>query len=449
MNTEKALKILQVSTTDRIGGAAGDCWSLHRAWLERGHDAWIATGVKSCDDPRVMLLSPEGVRPGLARRLDARSGLSAMARLQRRVGQWMGREDFAFPATAGLLQVPPERPDVVHCHNLHGGYFDLRRLPELSAERPVVLTLHDSWLLGGHCAHPLGCARWETGCGSCPDLSIYPPVLRDGTAGNARRKRDIFARSRVYVATPCAWLMERVQRSMLAPAIVESRIIPYGVSPDLFHPGDRAQAREALGIAQDARVLLFSSFMVRNNPFRDFALLRDALLELAREWTGAPLILLALGGEGAEEQVGKATIRYLPFTDDREFVAGVYRAADLYLHAALMDTFPNAVLEALASGTPVLATAAGGIAEQVRGLVVDHPDGLNDAGADAATGHLTPIGDLAAFSRGLRVLLEDGERLAQLGRNARRDALDRFAPAREADEYESWYRKILKEWRPT
>ena len=49
---------------------------------------------------------------------------------------------------------------------------------------PVALTLHDEWLLTGHCAYTLGCERWRIGCGRCPDLTIYPAIRRDSTAEN-------------------------------------------------------------------------------------------------------------------------------------------------------------------------------------------------------------------------------------------------------------------------
>jgi glycosyltransferase involved in cell wall biosynthesis len=98
--------------------------------------------------------------------------------LQRR----LGREDFHFPGTWCLLNLPPKRPDIVHCHNLHGGYFDLRVLPWLSREVPVVLTLHDAWLLSDHCAHSFDCEKWKESCGSCPDLTIPPSIRRDATA---------------------------------------------------------------------------------------------------------------------------------------------------------------------------------------------------------------------------------------------------------------------------
>lgn len=58
--------------------------------------------------------------------------------------QHTGREDSHFPGVHRLLDLPPRPPTLLHVHNLHGGYFDLRALPCLSARLPVVMTLYDA-----------------------------------------------------------------------------------------------------------------------------------------------------------------------------------------------------------------------------------------------------------------------------------------------------------------
>ncbi|UCG17807.1 MAG: glycosyltransferase [Phycisphaerales bacterium] len=457
------LNILQVSTFDAYGGAEKVAWDLFQEYLARGHGSWLAVGRKRTSHPRVLRLENDSA-PGAWRRFWWR----AHDRSQRFYGRWWGTrlcrmthrlaepvgaldafrglEDFHYPGTRRLPEMTPERPNIVHGHNLHARYFDLRVLPWLSRQVPVVLTLHDAWLTTGHCAHSFDCVRWQTGCGRCPDLRIYPAIRRDATAANWRRKRDIYAASRLYVATPCRWLMDRVGRSMLAPAIVESRVIPYGVDVSVFRVADRAAARADLGIPPHSDVLLFAASGVRTNLWKDYDTMRGALVRLAERSGGRPLLLLALGEAAPAERVGRAEIRFVPYQSDPEVVARHYQAADVYVHAARVDTFPNTVLEALACGVPVVATAVGGIPEQVKSLP---PPGRRSLGLRSihgpadATGILVPCGDTESMAAAVDQLLSDAGLRRRLAESAAADARHRFSLDREADDYLAWYYRLL------
>ena len=65
------------------------------------------------------------------------------------------------------------------------------------------------WMFTGHCAHSLECELWKNGCGHCPDLTLYPSLLRDGTKSNHALKRRIYKKSKLYISTPSKWLMEK------------------------------------------------------------------------------------------------------------------------------------------------------------------------------------------------------------------------------------------------
>jgi glycosyltransferase involved in cell wall biosynthesis len=289
------------------------------------------------------------------------------------------------------------------------------------------LTLHDAWLLSGHCAHSFDCERWRIGCGQCPDLTIDPAIRRDATAYNWRRKRDIFANSRLHVAAPSRWLMEKVEHSMLARGVVEARVIPNGVDLAVFHPSDQRAARAALGISNDALVVLFAATDIRRNMWKDYATVHDAVGRTAERLTGQSVVFLAMGEEARTERFGSAEVRFLPHRDG-ESSARVYAAADVYAHAARAETFPNTILEALASGTPAVATAVGGIPEQIE-------DGL--------TGFLVPAGDAQALSDRLTQLLSDEHLLQRMSRTAATTAKIRFDLARQADAYLGWYGDLV------
>lgn len=427
--TRRPLCILQVSTYDFVGGAGLVAWSLFQAYRMRGYTSRLAVGYKLSNDADVLSISDHAkAKPG--RGPWFRGLFDVLTQSGRVLDRYRGIEDFRYPGTWGLLELTGQRPDLVHCHNLHGGYFDLRVLTWLSKQVPVVLTLHDAWLLSGHCAHSLDCERWKTGCGKCPDLTLDPAIRRDATAHNWQRKRELFKHSRLYIATPSRWLMQKVEQSILTSGLTEARIIPNGVDLSIFHPGDQQLARTALGIPRDALVILFIANAVRRNIWKDYRMLHDAVALTAERIKARQILLFALGEDGSPERIGSAEVRFVPYQSDPRTVARYYQAADVYVHASRADTFPNAVVEALACGTPVVATAVGGIPEQV-----EH----------GRTGFLVPRNDSQALAHQVTKLLCENELRQSISRQAAEAAHRQFDLQRQVNAYLAWYHELVHE----
>ncbi len=448
LSANKSLRIMHVNSLDVVGGAAKIAQTLHLGCETQGHASSFIVGCKRDHNSNAIEVDSDRYRSKYARLLISIG--SKLAPLEgRRLGAttlrknlvWLGQpnrlrsvrrgeEDFDYPGTQYILKSTPALPDIVHCHNLHGGYFDLRYLTELSKIVPVVITLHDEWMLTGHCACTLGCERWKTGCGDCPDLKVYQAIAHDATAYNWVRKKDIYSRSKLFVATPSKWLMDKVGQSILAPAIAESRVINNGVDLEVFKPGDQSEARSKLGIKQSAKVMLFAANGIRNSKFKDYRTLREAIVRVAACMPGIDLQFVALGETSEPEQIDNATITFVPYSSDPDIVAAHYQAADIYLHAAHSDNFPTTVLESLACGVPVVATAIGGIPEQIE-------DGVN--------GYLVPAKDSESMAQRICELLNDDMKREHMGRAAAEAAKAHFGSALMADRYLSWYCEILNE----
>jgi glycosyltransferase involved in cell wall biosynthesis len=464
----RALRVLHVTASEGGGGADGVAARLAAGLRGRGHEAWLAVGQRSTTDSTTeshVVAIPHDDAPvwrwsgyafaydGLRRLAATHPGRGAgrLARLLRRATHpeaagawWTGLEDFDFPGTARLLSLPPAPPEILHAHNLHGGYFDLRQLGPLSARLPVCLTLHDAWLLSGHCAHAFDCDRWKTGCGACPDLTIEPAVRRDRTAENWQRKRAILASSRVHVATPSQWLMDRVSQSLLPPAVATARVIPNGIDTAFFSPGDRVSARAALGLPADSAVVLVTTGEP-GAPWRDGPLLVDALDRAAAAFADRPLRFLAAGRASLSprELPARVASRVIaPGHLSPDGMREAYRAADVYVHAARADTFPTAVLEALACGLPVVATRVGGIPEQVNAVPLATVVANHGTRVDG-TGVLIDPGDAAGMAEAIRGLLTSAALRAELGARASADARARFSLDAQVRACEDWYCAIL------
>ncbi len=149
------------------------------------------------------------------------------------------------------------------------------------------------------------------------------------------------------------------------------RVIPAGVDLDLFHPADREEARRELALEEYRRVLLFAG---RLQPFKGLDLLLHAMTYLPNH--GTTRLLVVGGNAGKKDEMVKmnSLVNDLGIGSMVGFVGPVehdrmptfYNAADICVVPSYHESFGMVAVEALASGTPVLASRVGGLATIVR-----------------------------------------------------------------------------------
>ena len=239
---------------------------------------------------------------------------------------------------------------------------------------------------------------------------------------------DVFLAEKPGVRMAAAWALRRSRLlTGCSPELVDrvcalgfpaerSRVIPYGVDVDTFSPGpDRSAWRERLGIPKDAPLLLSVGRMATKKGFH---ILMEALpgILLASEASGAHVVLA--GGGDLLPDLQREARRFpgrlhLPGPVLHDTLPDLYRAADVFVLPAVHDSrgnvdgLPNVILEAMASGLPVVASGISGIP-----LAVE----------DGVTGLLVPEKDPAALAGALRNLLADRELARSMGERGRRKA---------------------------
>jgi glycosyltransferase involved in cell wall biosynthesis len=181
---------------------------------------------------------------------------------------------------------------------------------------------------------------------------------------SARRARTIEAlQSACGVITVSQNLANRVVEMGVRPENV--RVIYNGVHSEVFHPGDRDAARRELQLTPNRPLVLFVGNL---EEIKGVHVLLEACQILLRERMPVELALIGTGSwrKRLERQAGRlgimGSVRFIGGLSQRELPSW-YRAADLLAVPSLSEGVPNVLLEAIACGTPYVASDVGGIPE--------------------------------------------------------------------------------------
>jgi glycosyltransferase involved in cell wall biosynthesis len=213
------------------------------------------------------------------------------------------------------------------------------------------------------------------------------------------------------------------------PAKVGLPVVPVikGIDGELFRP-DGHSVRDALRLS-GLRVIVAVSRLV---PIKNVRLLIDAIALVRQR---VPTVHLLLVGEGPDHQRVASRVTELDLRDCVTMMGSVphretpayYRAGDVFALSSDFDNSPNAVLEAMACGLPIVATDSGGVR-----------DFVSDGG-----GVIVVCGDAIALAQGLERFLTDPAGAAAAGAHNRAAAVARFSWSESARQLQAVYQRVI------
>lgn len=248
---------------------------------------------------------------------------------------------------------------------------------------------------------------------------------------NFRRFMRLFIHRYIAVSRDLQqWLLEKVR---VSPQ--KARQIYNGVDQQRFTPGTVKPLALLPAHWQDHGDILVLGTVGRLTPVKDQQLLLRALAHLRSEQPDETAHLrLVIAGDGPlrdalaqqARQLGLDSVVWL--AGDRKDVPAILSALDIFVLPSLAEGISNTVLEAMASGLPVVATAAGGNVELVE-------QGFNGA--------LFPVGDHIALASVLWDLLSNESKRIEQGVNARQRISEQFDWNRTVNSYLEVYDELL------
>src|SRR3989338_2472236 len=329
------MNILHINTIDNRGGAGRVHWRLSNEQKRRGHHVFSFVGFKYSDDPIVCEVPKNP--------------------LYYRMSKFFAN-DLRFSGSNWILKTEEyKKANVIHCHNIHSGFFNLKTLEIMSKEKPVVWTLQDLWPITSGCTDSYRCKieKPRKFCG----------VLWDNRKHLLEQKKKIYRNSNFTTVTSSKWMTGKIKGSALGH--LDNRLIFNGIDTSIFNPRNKLESRKELSLPLDKKVILFIAIGGIGDRLKGAS--------YVEEIAGCYLsdknkLFVAIGGKkksDTDKKRKKDNIIQTGYIGDENILAKYYSAADFFLYPSRADNSPLVVTEAMACGTPVVSFETDGIPEMI------------------------------------------------------------------------------------
>lgn len=381
------MKILVIGTIDNKGGAALISWEIRKNLKALGHTVNTFVRYKYSDKSDVFIIP------------------------RKRYQDWLVKlfaNDLKFAWTDYLLETKEfKEADIVHCHNLHSNFFDLKTLQKMSLQKPVVWTIHDMWAFTGFASDSATLKK--------PNRKKFLLFLWDNTPHLLRVKKNIYKKSKLCVVAVSDWLKKEIEKSVLGKQSITR--IYNGIDVNIFKPYDKTLVRKELGLPLDKKIVAcgIKGWADSNKIIDDYTGRDD-------------IFFVAIGHSNIKTKNKNFT--HFPYTENKKLLCQYLSVADVFFYPTKGDTFGLISAEALSCGTPVVTYNIDALPE-----IVSHKE----------VGYVAEYENIESAKAGIEYILNlSKDAYALMSTKARERIVNNFSSEKMYEEYLALYKKILE-----
>ncbi|RHO57307.1 glycosyltransferase [Eubacterium sp. AM05-23] len=353
------MRVLQIDVNCKSGSTGKIAYDLHTQLIKDGHISAVCYGRgEKINEPNIYKF-------GYDLETKIHAGLTRMTGLT---------GCYSYFSTKRLLKfMRAFRPDVVHIHELHAYFVNLKPVIRYLKEKKIktIWTFHCEFMYTGKCGYAYECENWKTECGKCPHLKDYPKsFFFDFTKKMFRDKKNLLSDfENLTIITPSQWLADRAKQSFLGDKGIQ--VIHNGVDTEnVFYPRNFEHLKKRHHLTDEKIILAVAPDLMSERKGGRY------VVELAEMMKGENVKFILIGVEDLSEKFPDNVIA-LGRTDNQIELAEYYSMADVFVICSERENFPTTCVEAICCGTPVCGFDVGGTKETTPvnfGLFVNYGD---------------------------------------------------------------------------
>lgn len=358
------MKILIISTSDIIGGAAIAAKRMTKALRDSGQDAKMLVNIKSGNEIFVQEYAQSSFKKKLTTFIKL---FEKILFIPKEISK---QERYSFSTALfgeNLLQHPlVKEADILHLHWVNHGFLSYKHLGELiKTGKPIFITMHDMWYMTGGCHHARECTNYQNQCGNC--VFIKGNSENDLSRIGYLKKKSIYTNDITFIPVS-KWLENLTRESSL---LQNNRIvnIPNPLDIKIFHQKDKIESQKRFNLKPNKTYILYAAAKV-DNIRKGYEYLSKALGELFHSDLSIKknIEIVVMGRVKDQSLINfHFPTHFIGNLTSEEEVIACYNAVDLFIAPSLEENLPNTIIESMACGTPAVAFGIGGVPE-----IIDH-----------------------------------------------------------------------------